>query len=262
MLKNISKYAWFSFVPFMAISAVTISLLFNGVISPWYLCGTFVVWCLVSGLGVAVGYHRVFAHKTHDLPVWKQNILLFFATLSGQGSSITWTAIHRGYHHRGSDTDHDLHTPKKGIWYAFFGWTLQITEAANIINMKYAIDLLRKPNHVWFHKHQMRILWAVPLFVALFDWKLALTCIALPTGLSLLQDNCVNVFGHVKALVGYRNFVTNDNSQNNFILGYFGWGQGWHNNHHAQPASYDFGTSVSGKWWEFDPCRMFLPFLE
>jgi stearoyl-CoA desaturase (delta-9 desaturase) len=51
-------------------------------------------------------------------------------------------------------------------------------------------------------------------------------------------------------------------SQNNFVLGYLGWGQGWHNNHHHDPKSYDFGTNISGKWWEFDPCRIFLPFLK
>lgn len=262
MFRSISKYAWLSFVPFIALALTTTGLIATGIISPLYLIGTFIMWCMVSGLGVAVGYHRVFAHKTHDLPVWKQNILLFFAALSGQGSSITWTAIHRGYHHTGADTVRDLHTPTKGLWYAFFGWTLQITEEANIINMKHAIDLLRKPNHIWFHHHQMTILWLTPLLVALVDWKLALACCALPTGLSLLQDNCVNVFGHVKALIGYRNFETNDNSHNNLILGYLGWGQGLHNNHHARPASYDFGSGVSGKWWEIDPCRLFLPFLE
>ena len=84
----------------------------------------------------------------------------------------------------------------------------------------------------------------------------------MPTALSLLQDNLINVFGHVKGLIGYRNFETNDMSQNNIVLGYFAWGQGWHNNHHHAPASYDFGRGVSGKWWEWDPCNIFVPFLK
>ena len=25
--------------------------------------------------------------------------------------------------------------------------------------------------------------------------------------------------------------------------------------------SFDFGKSISGKWWEYDPCRLFLPFI-
>ncbi len=259
MFKAISKYSWFSFVPFVLMAAVTVYLIVHGTISASYLWGTIVAWALISGLGIAVGYHRVFSHKTHDLPAWKENIILFCAALAGQGSSITWTAIHRGYHHKHSDTEKDPHSPvAHGWWHAFFGWTLGITEAANVVNMKYAIDLLRKPNHVWFHKHQMKILWGAPFLVAFFfDWKAALVWFCLPTGLCLLQDNLVNVFGHTKALIGYRNFDTQDNSQNNFLLGYFGWGQGWHNNHHALPAQFNFGVS----WWEVDPCVIFLPFL-
>ena len=257
MFRNISKYAWFSFVPFLTLSLFTIGLLLTGVISSWYLIMTFVMWALVSGLGVAVGYHRVFSHKTHSLPVWKENVILFFAALSGQGSSITWAAIHRGYHHPCADTDKDIHTPKKGLWYAFFGWTLQITEASNVISMKYAVDLLRKPNHVWFHHHHLKILWLTPILLCVVDWRLALMASVLPTGLALVQDNLVNVLGHTKALIGYRNHETNDQSYNNVIMGYLGWGQGWHNSHHAHPQTYDFGD----KWWEFDPSRLWLWFL-
>jgi stearoyl-CoA desaturase (delta-9 desaturase) len=215
-MKNISKYLYFSFIPFF-----------------------------VLGL----------------LPWWKENILLLLGTLSGQGSSISWATIHRGYHHRYSDTDLDFHTPKKGLLYAFVGWTSQITENNTNLNFKYAGSLLRKPNHIWFHRHSLTILWSIPIGVSLIDWKLSLMMFCLPTALSLLQDNSVNILGHLKAGIGYRNFNTNDNSQNNMILGYLGWGQGWHNNHHYRPDSFDFGRSISGHWWEWDPCTIFLPFL-
>jgi fatty-acid desaturase len=205
----------------------------------------------------------VFSHKTHDLPVWKENVVLACAALAGQGSSLTWVALHRGYHHRFADTEKDLHSPVAySKWHAFFGWTLSVTEESNKINLKYATDLLRKPNHLWFHKHQMKILWLVPLIMAVFfDCKASLAWFCLPTGLCLLQDNLVNVFGHVKGIIGYRNFETKDNSQNNVILGWLGWGQGWHNNHHYDPKPFSLGTGVSGKWWEADPCVIFLLFL-
>ena len=263
MFSNISKYSWFSFVPFVTLGVLTLALFGLGIIPIWYLFFTFVGWTLISGLGVAVGYHRIFSHNTHtDLPLWKENLILFFGILSGQGSSIMWTAIHRGYHHRHADTTKDLHSPVHGIYHAFFGWTTTITEDSPIINLKYSANLLRRPNHVWFHKHNMEILWGVPLLISLIDWKLSLALFCLPTALSLLQDNLINVFGHVKGLIGYRNFETNDMSQNNIVLGYFAWGQGWHNNHHHAPASYDFGRGVSGKWWEWDPCNIFVPFLK
>jgi fatty-acid desaturase len=262
MFKSISKYSWFGFVPFLIGGLTTVIFLFNKTIDPVYLFATVIGWVLISGLGIAVGYHRVFAHNTHpNLPIWKENLLLFLGALGGQGSSITWATIHRGYHHRWSDTSKDLHSPRRGLYHAFFGWTTKITENNPQINFKYAANLLRKPNHLWFHRHQLTILWATPLLISIIDWKLSLTLIVLPVSMSLLQDNLVNIFGHLKCGIGYRNWNTSDNSQNNMILGYFGWGQGWHNNHHYQPQCYDFGSGISGKWWEIDPCRIFLIFL-
>ena len=261
-LSSISKSFWFQFIPAMIIGTITISLFALGIIPLYYLWVTFVMWILVCGLGIAVGYHRVFSHKTHKLPTWKENIILFFATFAGQGSSIFWVALHRGYHHPFADQPRDIHSPVVyGRLHAFVGWYRTITERDSNISIKYAFDLLRKPNHLWFHKNNMRILWGVPLLVALFDWRRALAGFGLVTMLGLIQDNSVNVYGHIKGWFGYRNFETKDNSQNNPILGYLAWGQGWHNNHHYKASAYDFGSGVSGKWWEVDPCRIFKPFL-
>ena len=43
-------------------------------------------------------------------------------------------------------------------------------------------------------------------------------------------------------------FTTTDKSRNNFIVGILALGEGWHNNHHADPNSAMHGH----KWWEFD----------
>lgn len=261
---SISKSFWFQFFPAMVLGTTAIILLAMGIIPLYYLWATLVMWVLVCGLGIAVGYHRVFSHKTHQLPTWKENILLFFATFAGQGGSIFWVALHRGYHHPYADSDpRDLHSPVVyNIPSAFVGWYFKISERTSPVSIKYAVDLLRKPNHVWFHKHYMKVLWCVPLLVAIADWKLALTGFWLVTMIGSVQDNLVNVFGHTKGVIGYRNFNTKDNSHNNFILGYLAWGQGWHNNHHYSPSSYDFGSSISKRWYEIDPCRIFLPFLK
>jgi len=263
MFKDISKAIWFVWLPIIPLALSTLYMLTVGIIPLYYLFSTLIMWCLVCGLGVAVGYHRVFSHKTHQLPTYKENIILFFASFAGQGSSIVWSALHRGYHHPHADTTKDIHSPVVyGVFESFIGWYRHVTENNMIINVKYAVDLLRKPNHVWFHKHQLTILWTVPLLICLFDWRLAFCGFFLVTGISLLQDNTINVLGHLKGIIGYRNFQTKDNSHNNPILGFVAWGQGWHNNHHHSPASYDFGSGVSGKWWEFDPCKIFLPFLK
>lgn len=263
MFRGISKSFWFQFVPAMVLGIFTIVLLILGIIPVYYLIATFIMWILVSGLGVAVGYHRIFSHRTHKLSTWKENIILFFAAFAAQGASVFWVALHRGYHHPYPESKIDIHSPVVYGWLeSFVGWQYKVTEENQPVNIKYAVDLLRKNNHLWFHKHQLKVLWGVPIIVSLFNWELALTAFCLVSFISALQDNLVNVFGHIKGKIGYRNFDTNDNSHNNFILGYLGWGQGWHNNHHAYPANYDFGTGTSGKWWEWDPCNIFKPFLK
>jgi stearoyl-CoA desaturase (delta-9 desaturase) len=263
MFKSISKIFYFVYLPVAILSLFTVYCLFLGIIPLYYLFGTLIMWTLVSGLGIACGYHRVFSHRTHQLPVWKENIILFFATFAGEGSSIFWTALHRGYHHPYADTERDLHSPVVyGSWHAYMGWLIKITETNVTVNVKYAVDLLRKSNHVWFHKHYLKILWGVPLLICFINWQLAFTCFFMVTFIGMTQDNLVNVLGHKKAFLGYRNFNTNDNSQNNIPLAYLTWGQGWHNNHHKSPGSYDFGSGVSGKWWEFDMCKLFLLFIK
>jgi fatty-acid desaturase len=47
---------------------------------------------------------------------------------------------------------------------------------------------------------------------------------------------------------GYRNYDTPDRSRNNVIVALLVSGEGWHNNHHADPSSARQGH----KWWELD----------
>jgi fatty-acid desaturase len=263
MFKTISKALWFSFLPLVILGMLGIILIILNYIPSWYLIFSVIMWTLISGLGIAVGYHRVFSHRTHKLPKWKENIILFFATFAGQGSPIFWVAVHRGYHHPHSDTEKDLHSPvTHSKFHAFIGWFIKNTEANNIVNLKYSIDLMRKPNVVWFHNNHYKILWSIPILVALVNWQLAFVLFWIPGFIGTLQDNIVNVYGHYKGSFGYRNFNTNDQSQNNIWLGWFAWGQGWHNNHHYKASEFDFGKNISGKWWELDPCKIFLLFLK
>jgi stearoyl-CoA desaturase (delta-9 desaturase) len=57
---------------------------------------------------------------------------------------------------------------------------------------------------------------------------------------------------------GYRSFDTSDHSRNNFWIGVLGFGEGYHNNHHAQPRCAAHGL----RWWEFDLTRYVIWLLE
>jgi stearoyl-CoA desaturase (delta-9 desaturase) len=48
---------------------------------------------------------------------------------------------------------------------------------------------------------------------------------------------------------GFQSFKTDDISMNNWFVALLGFGEGWHNNHHAFEESAAHGL----KWWQFDP---------
>src|SRR5207237_669421 len=62
----------------------------------------------------------------------------------------------------------------------------------------------------------------------------------------------------VTHLWGYRNYATQDNSRNNALVALLTLGEGWHNNHHAQPRSATMGL----RWWEVDGMYLIIRGLE
>jgi len=55
----------------------------------------------------------------------------------------------------------------------------------------------------------------------------------------------VNSLAH---MYGYRNYDTPDVSTNNWLVALLAHGEGWHNNHHADPRAASHGH----RWWELD----------
>jgi stearoyl-CoA desaturase (Delta-9 desaturase) len=56
---------------------------------------------------------------------------------------------------------------------------------------------------------------------------------------------CINSLAHVH---GRKQYVTGDESRNNWLLALFTMGEGWHNNHHAYQSSARQGF----RWWQLD----------
>jgi stearoyl-CoA desaturase (delta-9 desaturase) len=215
-------------------------------------------WILIEGVGVAITLHRYVSHKAFEARPGLKPILLWLGCLSLQGSPLGWAAIHRGSHHRYSDTDKDAHSPTKGWLYA---WHMWLHDWDQYFNPKYAIDLIRDPMQMWFAKNYIKIILVTYVTVLiLFGWQVLLFGFMLPAAVSLYMESNINVFCHTDGY-GYRNFDTKDNSRNVPFLAWITWGQGWHNNHHARASSYDFGTTVSGNSKEFDMSLIMLPLI-
>jgi stearoyl-CoA desaturase (delta-9 desaturase) len=214
-------------------------------------------WILIYGIGVHVTLHRYVSHSSFVPTIFAKPIILWLACLSLQGSPIWWAALHRGSHHKYTDTLKDVHTPIKGKWYAWHSW---LHDWPQYFNTKYVIDLIKDPTQVWISKNYSKILLVTYIIISLISWKLLLFGFMLPAIIGLYQENTGNVLLHCGKL-GYRNFDINDNSRNVPFIAVLTWGQGYHNNHHAESKSYDFGSTISGNSKEFDPALLLLPFV-
>jgi stearoyl-CoA desaturase (delta-9 desaturase) len=247
-------------VPFAGVVAA-IALTWGWGWFSWAHLALLVVGYVLTGLGITVGYHRLFTHKSFETGAVMKAIWGVLGSMAVEGPIIKWVATHRS-HHQHSDREDDPHSPNthgagvvalfKGLYHAHFGWLF----ARRVPNLsKYVPDLEKD--------RLIKVISALfPLWVLLGlaiptvlgwaitgTWKGAL--------LGLIWGGLVRIFlvhhvtwsiNSVCHLWGYRAFNSHDHSRNNPIFGILGMGEGWHNNHHAFPASARHGL----RWWEID----------
>jgi fatty-acid desaturase len=73
----------------------------------------------------------------------------------------------------------------------------------------------------------------------------------LPLGWIVRSENLTRrrqLIARYAHLWGYRNYKTDDDRRNNLVVVYLSYGEGWHNNHHADPSAAHFRR----RWWELD----------
>ena len=211
-----------------------------------FVYGTFTEWAIAVALyffmatiGGTVTYHRLLSHKSFSSPKWFEYFGSIVAAIGGNGSGITWVAIHRE-HHRFTDTEKDPHSPlHKGLF------DIQFLSMCEVPNIRYVPDLLRSKFHQWVHANYWIINIVYIGIVCLIDPFALVYAYFVPTLFVWHAGSFINTVNHT---IGYQSTKTNDNSTNNIFTGILVSGEGWHNNHHAAPASPQFGK----KWWEFD----------
>jgi stearoyl-CoA desaturase (delta-9 desaturase) len=205
-------------------------------------------------MGVTLGYHRYFAHRTFRTSRAFQLVLAFWAETSLQRGVLWWSGHHRN-HHRFSDQPEDLHSPARmGLFWSHVGWILSSRYARTPFD---AIpDMARFPELRWLDRH-----WIVPgvaLAVALFAWG---GLPALVWGFFVSTVVCWHCTYTINSLAhawGRRRYPTTDTSRNNLLLALLTAGEGWHNNHHYYSPSARLGF----RWWELDPGWYLLWVLE
>jgi stearoyl-CoA desaturase (delta-9 desaturase) len=207
----------------------------------------FLYWMTIE-LGISLGYHRLHTHRGYKAPRWMEYFFAICGALTLEGGPISWVGTHR-IHHQKSDQPGDPHSPRDGAWWAHIGWIL-VGEAMHNntrVLSKFAPDLAKQPFYVWlnnYHWVPVAVLGVVLYLVGGLPMLLWALCVR--TVLGLHATWLVNSATHIW---GKRRFDTTDDSRNNWWVAALTFGEGWHNNHHAHPASARHGLA----WYEFDP---------
>ena len=235
-MKSYLKINWlFAFQIFTHLSVIL--MLIYG--TPIHYLYTWIVFFFTGALGMSGTYHRLLSHKSYEPPKWWIYLGTLFGTLGGTGSSIAWCAVHRE-HHRFTDTEKDPHSPHH---HGF--WRVQFLSMFHNPHVKYVPDLLRSSFHINMHKYYWLIhafyalaLYTIDPFALVYAWLF-------PSFILWHAGSSINTWSHA---IGWQNHDSNDTSTNHWLTGIFVWGEGWHNNHHFNPAQMRFGE----KWYQID----------
>jgi stearoyl-CoA desaturase (delta-9 desaturase) len=244
----------------------------SGLLRPGDIVVFFVVYML-TGLGVTVGFHRHFTHRSFKAKRAVRVTLAILGSAAIEGPVISWVADHRK-HHAFADVPGDPHSPHvdhgvgwtgalRGLAHAHVGWVFHHDQRG--AHDRYAPDLLADPSIRFVHR--MFPLWAIGGLALSFALGVAIGG-SLAAGLTgLLWGGGVRLFvlHHVTYSInsichvfGRRRFATEDESRNVFWLALPSFGESWHNNHHAFPTSASHG--LRGR--EFDISALVIRGLE
>lgn len=202
---------------------------------------TFAGFYIASGLGISLGYHRLFTHLSFRAKPALRALLAVCGAMALEGPIIRWVADHRR-HHRYTDQDGDPHSPHRhaaapgdlvallrSLLRAHLGWFF---DAEKTRASQYAPDLLR--DRVITTIDRLYPLWALISIVApgLVSWAARRSPDAFVIGCVFGGLTRVFVVQHVTwsinsvcHMFGRRPFETRDQSRNNAMLALVSFGE-------------------------------------
>jgi stearoyl-CoA desaturase (delta-9 desaturase) len=246
-------------VPFLGLVCALVFLWGRGF--NWVDLGLLLGMSALTGLGITVGYHRLFTHRSFESNRVVRFLLGVFGSMAVEGPLLKWVAVHR-YHHQHSDLPNDPHSPHhqgrgvlgllRGVWHAHLGWLFD-PDPPDLD--RYVKDL--RQSGMLCTVSALFPLWATIglLIPAVLGGLLTGTWTGVLFG--LIWGGLARIFlvhhvtwsiNSVCHLWGRQPYRSNDQSRDNFVVGVLGLGEGWHNTHHAFPTSARHGL----RWWQID----------
>ena len=239
--------------------------LISAIALPFYIYNYGIVWqepvlllfgWFFAGMGITIGYHRLFSHRSFKTYPFVEWILMICGSMALQNSIINWCSDHRR-HHKKLDTDDDPYSIKKGFLHAHIGWIVK----KNDYQISGVSDLYKKSAI----KFQNKYYWVIAIFFAFIVPLLIGILFNRPWGgliwggflrVTLVHHFTffINSFCH---FIGERNYDRNTTARDSWIMALFTFGEGYHNYHHK--FQWDYRNGI--KWYNFDPSKWIIKIL-
>jgi stearoyl-CoA desaturase (delta-9 desaturase) len=228
---------------------------------------------VVCAFGITIGFHRYFTHKGFEARTAVKAALAILGCMTMQGPLTQWVTDHRK-HHAFSDKEGDPHSPHaghsdgawgavKGFVHAHVGWMFRnmgMEQGREYGRDLYEDRLVRTIDRLY-------LLWVVATLGIPFaigygvggTWQRGLE--------AMLWGGLVRIFAYQHAtfsvnsichMFGRQDYRSRDEARNNWLVALLVFGEGWHNNHHAFPASARHGL----RWFQIDVSWLVIRAME
>jgi stearoyl-CoA desaturase (Delta-9 desaturase) len=215
----------------------------------WHDVVIAVAFYYFTGLGISIGFHRYFTHRSFKAKQGLRIVLAIAGSMALEGPVLGWVADHRR-HHKYSDREGDPHSPwrfgndwralVKGLAFAHMGWMF---DGNHTSREKFCPDLLAD-------RKIARISRYFPLFVTIsllapaligglwaWSWQGALSAFFWATLVRVAFLHHVTwSINSICHTFGKEEFEVRDKSRNVNWLAILSFGESWHNLHHADPT--------------------------
>jgi fatty-acid desaturase len=183
----------------------------------------------LTHIGVSFTYHRVLTHNAVMVPEWILKVLTLYAGLSGQGSGLSWVAVHNA-HHKYTSGIKDPHSSLHSHW----TWIQLVGYTFREVSGKHAGRILRDPFQVFMHKNYKRIYGTFfLLMLILLPLDLSIMLFFAPIAITWQLQSLANTWGHSWGSDG-------DSAKDSILMFPFILGDAYHASHHEFPSKVRF----------------------
>ncbi len=227
-----------------------------------------VMYC-VSGLGVTIGYHRYFTHRSFKCGEVLQTVLAICGTIAIENSIKSWVSDHV-MHHAKVDTAKDPYNATRGFWWSHIGWILfkdpdredpMYSGAEHLMdNPASWIARLVEFQHKFYYPLVGFFVWGVPMLIASLwgdIWGGAIFAGFSARLMTWHGTFCINSLAHWKHWGSSQPYSRANTAQDSLFASLPTFGEGYHNYHHTFPRDYRNGPL----WYNFDPSKWIIYWL-